>query len=125
MIQRILSSAEAREFLNSVPYPEYVPETLPICCSHTIILGWYVPDLVACFPCQIFGDEIEIHAACNRDIRGANSVVAGTSAIKWIFDKTRFDVIFCEPSSREAAHFAILCGMRRSGGRLEIERWAA
>ena len=125
MIQRILSSAEAREFLNSVPYPEYVPETLPLCCDKTIVLGWYSLGLTACFPCQIFGDEVEIHAACARGFRGSKAVFAGVSAIKWIFDKTRFDVVFCEPSSREAAHFAHLCGMRRTGVRLEINRWAA
>lgn len=125
MIQRMFASEEVRQFLNTVPYPEYVPETLPICCDKTIILGWYAPVLIACFPCQIFGDEVEIHAACNRSLRGRKAVFAGVSAIKWIFDKTRFDVVFCEPSSREAAHFAHLCGMRRKGSRLEINRWAA
>lgn len=123
-IRRIIDSDTARDFLNSVPFDEYVPELFPVCNEQTLILGWFQPNLTACFPCQLFDGHIEVHVAAMREFRGKTAVAAGRAAIAWIFENTAFDRIVGSPNSREAAVNAYLCGMRRNGVIFEISRWA-
>lgn len=124
MIKPIHSNDEAREFLNSIPFDEYVPEDVQIILPLTLILGWYDQELLACFPCNIREHEIEVHVACKKEIRGKKAVHACREAIKYIFENTRFDRIVGEPKSREASINAYLCGMRRNGDMFEVSRWA-
>ncbi len=124
MIRQIHSNDEAREFLNSIPFDEFISEHMQIIGKSTLVLGWYEPELLACFPCNIREQEIEIHAACKKEIRGKTAVNAGREAIQHIFNTTRFNRVVSEPNSREAARFACLCGMHKVGKRYEVMRWA-
>jgi hypothetical protein len=125
MIQEIHDSKLARDFLNSVPFDQYVPEDFPVCNPTTIILGWYDPDLVCCFPCQKLRDVVEIHVACVRGYRGKRAVLAAKEAFKWIFSNTSYDSIVANITLKNAKRFAVMCGMRRVNGRFEVTRWAA
>lgn len=121
MIVEITDSAVARDFLNSVPFDEYVPAGFPVCNPTTIILGWHDPDLVCMFPMQIYGDEIEIHCACLREYRGRKAVKAAKAAFKWVFANTKYKTIFAEIDKRHVAAFAVACGMKRNNGRFEVK----
>lgn len=124
MIVRIHDNNIAREFLNSVPFDAYIPKNFPVCCDITIVLGWYDPGLVAMFPFQTYQDAIECHAAVIREYRGNKAVVAGRSAIKWIFDNTKYDMIFSNSAHRHGEIYASQCGLQRVNGRMEVSRWA-
>lgn len=125
MIVEIKDSVVARDFLNSVPFDEYVPAGFPVCNPTTIILGWHDPELVCMFPMQIYGDEIEIHCACKRSYRGKRAINAAHAAFDWIFSNTRFKTIYARISQRHVEIFALLCGMVRRGDRFEVTKWAA
>lgn len=124
MIKQIHDSKLARDFLNSVPFDEYVPEGLEICCDSTIILGWFDPDLVCCFPFNKHESEIEIHCACLRKYRGKNAVNAARHAFKWIFENTNYNTIFATMQHSHVKRFAAMCGMRKFNGRYEAKSWA-
>lgn len=124
MIVEITDSKVARDFLNSVPFDEYVPEGFPICNENTIILGWIDPHLVCCFPFNWCGDDLEIHCACLREYRGKKAVRAAKAAFKWIFDNTKCKTIFADIEHPHVAVFAAMCGMRRINGRFEVKKWA-
>lgn len=121
MIRQITDSDIAREFLNSVPFDQYVPEGFPVCNPRTIILGWYDPDLIGCFPCNVCGREIEIHVAIKKEHRGSHAVAAGKEAIKWLFENVNCTKIFSEENSRVTSAYAILCGLKRNGKRFEVQ----
>lgn len=125
LINQIHDNKLARDFLNSVPFDEYVPDDFPICSENTIVLGWFNPGLVCCFPCQKINDEIEIHVACKKKYRGKVAVKAGKEAIKWIFKNTDYKVIFSEINARNNAVYARLCGLSRVGSRFEVRKWAS
>lgn len=125
MIKQIHDSKLARDFLNSVPFDEYIPKNFPVCCDITIVLGWHDPDLVAMFPFQMYRDAIECHAAILRDYRGKKAVDAGKAAIKWIFENTEYDMIFSRSAHRHGEIYATQCGLKRVNGRLEVSKWAA
>lgn len=124
MIKQITDSNLARDFLNSVPFDEYIPEGFPVCNDGTIILGWYAPDLVCCFPCNKYTDAIEIHCACLKPYRGTQAIVAAQHAFRWIFENTNYSTIFAETYKKHVAQFASMCGMKRINGRFEVSRWA-
>lgn len=124
MIRQITDSAEAREFLNSVPFDEYVPEGFPVCNPLTLILGWYETELLACWPCFIKGDELEMHACCSSEFRGKRAVHACKNAIEWIFSNTPFETVVVYPKIKHGTAYAYMCGFRRNGDRLEVMKWA-
>lgn len=123
MIKKITDSNLARDFLNSVPFDAYVPEGFPVCNDDTIILGWYAPDLVCCFPCLKHKEFLEIHCACLKEYRGAPAIVAAQHAFKWIFDNTHYETIRAKTYRKHVARFAILCGATKNNGWHEVRKW--
>lgn len=125
MIIRIHSDKVVREFMNSVPYPEHVPEKLSLCNRHTIILGWFENNqLMGCFLFNKINRELQAHPCCRKDFRGKKAVAAGKKALKWIFENTRYSKVFATfTEEKHVCFFAAQCGMTRAGDRYEVKKW--
>ncbi len=124
MIIRIHSDKVVREFMNSVPYPEQVPETMKICKSNTIVLAWYIRrQITGLFLFQLFKDAIEIHACFKKEFRGNTAVIAARNAFAWIFKNTKYDRIIAEISEPHVQQYAERCGMFRTGDQYEVGKW--
>lgn len=124
MIKEIKDNRLARDFLNSVPFDDYVPEDCQVCSDETIVLGWYDPVLVCCFPLNLHKDFAEIHCACVEWYRGKRAIKAARNAFKWIFSNTHYEQIRAMTSERHVSRFAQLCGMSKSNGFYEVRKWA-
>lgn len=120
LIARIHDEVIARTFLNSVPFDQFIPDWFPICTDKTVILGWSNPNLIGMFPCNWVGDDLEIHAAFYKQYRGAEAVLAGRSAISWLFDNICVKRIFSVENSKEHSVYATLCGLSRNGKVFEV-----
>ena len=107
-----------------MPYPEIVPDWLPINTPISLVLGVYGPELVGAFPLQKYETVIEIHAAFLPSHRGAFAVNAAKQAFEWIWANTRYDKIIAEITEPNAQQYAIRCGMKKINNRFEVSRWA-
>lgn len=110
--------------MNSVPYPEYVPEDFPCPSETAMVLGVYEPDLKGCFPINIKDDRVQIHACFPHRHRGHFAVKAARQAFRWIFMHLPQRVIYAEPVDLCAKVFARACGMRKTNDHYEVTRWA-
>lgn len=124
MIRQITDNKLARDFLNSVPFDDYVPEGMEVCNDQTIILGWYDLGLVCCFPCNKHEDNIEIHCACVELYRGKMAINAAHKAFEWIFSNTHYKTIRAMTDHPHVSRFALMCGMKRNNGIFEVQKWA-
>ena len=124
IIKQIASDDDARRFLNSVPYPEFVPDWLPLTTDHSLILGVYSSDLVGAFPLQKHVDCIEIHAAFLPEYRGRFAVDAAHKAFEWIWANTNYKRIIADISDPK---IEAVCAALRNGENKQILRgipWA-
>lgn len=121
MIKVIESDQEAREFLNSVPYPEHVPDWLPINTVRSFVLGVYTDKLVGCFPLIKHDDAIEINVAFLPEHRGEFAVESARQAFEWIWGNTPFRRIIANIKLPHVERFAEKCGMVKSGNLYEVE----
>jgi len=121
MIKVIESDQEARDFLNSVPYPEHVPAWLPMNTAKSFVLGVYEGELVGAFPLLKHDDAIEINAAFLPKYRGEYAVKAAKEAFAWIWANTPFRRIIADIEIPHVSRFAAMCGMVRIGHLYEVE----
>jgi hypothetical protein len=121
---KLVPDEEARKFLNSVPYPEHVPENLPLNSEHSAIIGIYNPDLVGVFPVQKRGKHLEIHAAFLPKFRGAFAVNSAKQVFEWIWTNTDYRRITADISEPHIQNFAERCGMTKQDKYYEVLRWA-
>jgi len=124
ILKQIASDHEAREFLNSVPYPEFWPDWLPVNTPYSLVLGVYDPDLVGAFILQKFKSVIEIHPAFVTSHRGKYAVNAGKMAVQWVWSNTPYQKIIAELTDRRAAVYARLCGFKKHDKYYEVLKWA-
>lgn len=124
ILKVITDDNECRQFMNSVPYPEYWPETLPAITPVSFVLGVYNPELVGCFPFNIKNGELFIHACFLKEWRGKFAVGAAKNAFKWIWSNTSFKKIVSEITEKHASRFAISSGMSKKQNRYEVVKWA-
>ena len=110
--------------MNSVPYPEYVPEDFPCPSDKAMVLGVFDPDLKGCFPINIEEDRVQIHACFPKENRGQFAINAAKQAFRWVFLNTEFDVIFSKVRERHVGLYARLCGMTCVNGHYEVKRWS-
>lgn len=121
---KMVPDEEARKFLNSVPYPEVIPENLPLNSEHSMIIGIYNPVLVGAFPVQKHGKHLEIHAAFLPKYRGAFAVNAAKQVFKWLWVNTDYRRITADISEPHIQKFAERCGMIKKDKYYEVSRWA-
>lgn len=116
-----MDDKEARDFLNSVPYPERVPEWFNINTPVSFALGVYVEKLVGAFPLLKHENAIEINAAFLPEYRGKFAVDAAKEAFTWIWDNTSFRRIIADIQEPHVARYAHRCGMVKKGQLYEVE----
>lgn len=124
MIRPIKTLDEIRAFMNAVPYPEFVPEDIPLPSDQAMVLGVYDPDLKGCFPLNIEPDRVQIHACFPRQSCGVQAVRAAKEAFVWIFDNLPQSTIYAKPINLCARIFARTCGMEKVNQQYEVTRWA-
>lgn len=122
MIRQIKDNNIASKFLNSVPLDQNIPEGMLVVTNNTVILGWFDLNLKACFPCNIWKDMIEIHAAIPQEFRGKQAVIAGKKALEWLFENTDAKKVFSVYKNKQASTYATLCGLNRNGTIFEVNR---
>lgn len=123
MILKIITDDnECRQFMNSVPYPEYWPETLPAITPVSFVLGVYNPELVGCFPFNIKNGELFIHACFLKEWRGKFAVDALKKAFEWVWENTEFAKISANIGERHVARYARLGGMKPVNGLYEVSK---
>lgn len=117
----IQSDQEARDFLNSVPYPEYVPEDLPLNTAVSFVLGVYTDRLVGTFPMLKHDEAIEINVAFLPSFRGQFAVDAAKCVFRWIWANTPFRRIIADIYDPHVELYAQRCGMVKKGDLYEVE----
>ena len=121
-ITPIASDVEAALFMNSVPYPEYVPPVMTLTSNRSMVLGCYDPELVGCWPINLWDDCAEFHACFLRGRRGRYAVEQTRAAFLWLFDHSKYDKIISDIEERHVRHFARACGMSKNGDYYEVYR---
>lgn len=124
MIAPIADASDAKWIFDVAGYPEKWPDDLPAFGDRHLILGVYATELVGCFPLNLRNDAIEIHACFHPHFRGKFAVQSAKEAFGWIWQNTFYNLIFAETEKPHVSRFAAQCGMKKSGNRYEVKRWA-
>lgn len=129
LLKLITDNEEARNFLNSVPYPEYVPEGFPAITPVSFILGVYVPKmsglkLVGAFPFNRLNDGLQMHACFLKEYRGKFAVNAAKQAFEWVWSNTLYEKIYGTENTKLTNLFASMCGAKKNNGMYEVCKWA-
>jgi hypothetical protein len=123
LIEPILDTSQIRHIFEAGCYPEQWPD-LPAYSTHHLVLGAWVPELVGCFPLNFHIDCTEIHVAFMPEFRGKFAIESAKDAFRWVWDNTSYHVIAADIEDPHVARFAESCGMKFTGTRYEVRKWA-